>query len=233
MQIMVISDLHLGVPKDGSDIFGWHATDFIATMESVIVQYNVEMVVLNGDIYELYKWDFAEVVEHNRELLAYLYSKKPVYLRGNHDIFNNFGKDHLLILNSSGQTIYIEHGHNADFLNGTRTGRMFGRWMYLLIKALCRFKWFKNLYLAAIAFDDDIQRIPRKYNSFRYLNYALNLLRKYDVVILGHTHKIEYHKTYYLNKKKRYLNCGSCSMGRFQAVILDTETLWYETVKIR
>ncbi len=233
MQILIISDLHLGVPQDGSDTFGWRAEEFIATMESVIAQYHVEMVVLNGDIYELYKWDFSEIVEHNRAVLAYLYAKKPVYIKGNHDIFNNFGRDSFLIRNTQGQTIYIEHGHNGDFLNGTRVGRLFGKWIYLLIKILCRFHWFKKAYLAAVSFDDEVHRIPRKYNSLRYLNYALNLLRDYDVVILGHTHKIEYHKTYYLNKKKRYLNCGSCSLGRFQAIVLDTETLWYETIKIR
>jgi hypothetical protein len=51
------------------------------------------------------------------------------------------------------------------------------------------------------------------------------------MVILAHTHKLESHHTYYLNKKKRYLNCGSCSMGRFQGVVLDTETLDYELIK--
>jgi len=232
MQIMVISDLHLGVPQEHSDIFGWKSADFIATMESVITQYKVETVILNGDIYELYKHSFDEIARHNSEILAYLYSKKPIYIKGNHDIFNNFGKESLIIRNSAGQTIYIEHGHNCDFLNGTRIGRLFGKWIYLLIKVLCRYEWFKKAYLHLITFDDEVHRIPRKYNSLRYLNYALNLLRKYDVVILGHTHKMEYHKTYYLNKKKRYFNCGSCSLGRFQAIILDTETLWYETVKI-
>ena len=57
-------------------------------------------------------------------------------------------------------------------------------------------------------------------------------LRSYDVVILGHTHKLEAHKTYYLNSKKLYLNTGTCSMGRLQAVILNTETLKYDTIKL-
>jgi predicted phosphodiesterase len=62
--------------------------------------------------------------------------------------------------------------------------------------------------------------------------YALKLLKKYDMVILGHTHKLESHKIYYLNNKKIYLNCGTCSLGRFQAIVVDTETFEYETVKI-
>lgn len=34
-----------------------------------------------------------------------------------------------------------------------------------------------------------------------------------------------------LYKKKRYLNTGSCSLGRFQGIVLDTETLKYELIK--
>jgi predicted phosphodiesterase len=80
---------------------------------------------------------------------------------------------------------------------------------------------------------DEINHIPRKYNSYKYLKYALRLLRRYDVVILGHTHKLEAHKTYFLNKKKIYLNCGSCSLGRFQGIILDTESLEYELINLK
>jgi predicted phosphodiesterase len=90
----------------------------------------------------------------------------------------------------------------------------------------------ERIYHRIVEWDDQINRIPKKYNTFKYLNYALNLLRSYDVVILGHTHKIESHKTYYLNAKKIYLNTGTCSLGRFQAVILNTENLKHETIKI-
>lgn len=41
------------------------------------------------------------------------------------------------------------------------------------------------------------------------------------------------HKTYYLSNKKLYINSGSCSMGRFQAVLLNTETLKHETLKFK
>jgi len=52
------------------------------------------------------------------------------------------------------------------------------------------------------------------------------------MVILGHTHKLESHKIYYLNQKKIYMNSGTCSLGRFQAVLVDTETLQHETIKM-
>ena len=88
-----------------------------------------------------------------------------------------------------------------------------------------------DIYFKIVKLEDEINHIPKKYNTIKYLTYALKLLKDHDVVILGHTHKIEAHHTYYLNQKKRYLNTGACSLGRFQAIIMDTETLKYEFIK--
>ena len=126
----------------------------------------------------------------------------------------------------------MEHGHNADFLNGTRLGRAISLLGFNILKRIMQYKWVEKIYFKAVEWDDQINRIPKKYNTFKYLNYALKLLRDYDVVIMGHTHKLESHKTYYFNSKKIYLNTGTCSLGRFQAIIFDTETLQYDSVKI-
>jgi predicted phosphodiesterase len=88
-----------------------------------------------------------------------------------------------------------------------------------------------DIYFKIVAFEDQINHIPKSYNTIKYLSYALKLLKEHDMVILSHTHKLESHHTYYLNKKKRYLNSGSCSLGRFQGILMDTETLKYELIK--
>ena len=88
-----------------------------------------------------------------------------------------------------------------------------------------------DIYFRIVAIQEQINHIPKSYNTIKYLTYALKVLQKFDVVILGHTHKLESHHTYYLNKKKRYLNSGSCSLGRFQGILIDTETLKYELIK--
>ena len=88
-----------------------------------------------------------------------------------------------------------------------------------------------DFYFWIVGLEEQINYIPKKYNTIKYLTYALKLLKEHDVVILGHTHKLEAHHTYYLNNKKRYLNSGSCSLGRFQCIIMDTETLRYELRK--
>lgn len=231
MIVLVLSDLHI----DNGDMFGtfgWKPVSFIKSLEKIIAYYSVDQVILNGDILDLFKYSFKEVYARNYRLIHYFKSNNYIFIRGNHDLFNPGAKDHHLIINSKGNKIYIEHGHNADFLNGTKIGRGIGRLGFYILKKLVVYQWVEKVYFKIVEFDDDLNRIPRKYNSYKYLKYALKLLRKYDMVILGHTHKLESHKMYYLNSKKIYINSGTCSLGRFQATVVDTERLKYETIKI-
>ncbi len=231
MNILVISDLHID-NGDRFGTFGWKAKKFIKTIEAVVKAYGIDKVILNGDIFDLYKYNFKEVYFKNFELISYFNRKGYVYIRGNHDLFNPFAEDSHTIVNSKGQKIYIEHGHNADFLNGTRFGRWLGTLGFYLLKKIITIQLVQKIYFKVVEWDEQLNHIPKKYNTYKYLNYALNLLKEYDVVLLGHTHKLEVHKTYYFNSKKLYFNTGSCSLGRLQAVVLDTETLRYDTIKL-
>ncbi len=231
MNLLIVSDLHIDC-GDNFGTFGWKPKRFIKNLEKLIEAYKVDKVVLNGDVFDLYKYSFKEVYRNNFELISYFNRKKFIYIRGNHDLFNPFAQDSYSIVNSKGQTIYIEHGHNADFLNGTRLGRAISMIGFSLLKKTIHLPLVEKIYFKIVEWDDQINRIPKKYNTFKYLNYALKLLRSNDVVILGHTHKLETHKTYYLNSKKLYLNTGTCSLGRLQAIVLDTESLKYETIKV-
>jgi predicted phosphodiesterase len=230
MNLLIISDLHID-NGDNFGTFGWRPNKFIKFLDKLIAENGIDQVILNGDIFDLYKYTFKEVYAKNLELISYFNRRGFIYIRGNHDLFNPFAKDSHTIVNSKGQSIYIEHGHNADFLNGTRIGRAIGQAGFSILKKIVRYKWVEKIYFKIVEWDDQINRIPKKYNTFKYLNYALNLLRSYDVVVLGHTHKLESHKTYYLNTKKIYLNTGTCSLGRLQAILLDTESLKYDTLK--
>lgn len=231
MKLLVLSDLHIDT-GDKFGTFGWKAKKFIKVLDDIIKHYDVDQVVLNGDVFELYKYSYADIVARNTKLIDFFNSKGVVFIRGNHDLWNPKAKDHFNITNSQGKTIHIEHGHNADFLNGTTIGRFIGKLGFYFLKFIVKMQWAERLYFKIVEYDDEVNRVPRKYNSYKYLLYALKLLRKYDLVILGHTHKLELHKMYYINQRKQYLNCGTCSLGRFQAVLVDTETLANETIKI-
>lgn len=233
MNLLIISDLHIG-NNDHFETFGWKPRQFIAALKKVISEEKIDKVILNGDIFELYKYSFEEIYNNNKTLVDFLLNNQNfIYIKGNHDAVCSFGLNSYKIENSRGQKIYIEHGHSADFMNGTRLGRNIQTFGFNLLRKGLGVDFILNTYRAIVDAHEAINRIPKKYDSIRYLTHALRLLQQYDMVILGHTHKIESHKTYYLNQKKYYFNSGSCSMGRFQGVIINTESLKHETLKFK
>jgi predicted phosphodiesterase len=230
MNILVLSDLHID-PRDKFGTFQWNEMDLIMQIERIRDEHNIDKIIFNGDIFELYKYRMEEIEKANPTLMKYFNDKDFVFIKGNHDVINTTGLDFYEITNSDGLSIHIEHGHNADWFNGTTVGRAICKFGLSILKKLSHSKSLMHIYFKIVAFDDQINHIPKKYNTIKYLTYALKVLKEHDVVILAHTHKLESHHTYYLNMKKRYLNCGSCSLGRFQAIVMDTETLKYDFIK--
>ena len=229
MKILVLSDLHIDT-RDNFGIFHWNEMEFIIQVERIRDLYSVDKIFFNGDIFDLLKYRYKDIRKAYPAIIKYFMDKDFIFIRGNHDLMNNYGLDNYQITNSQGQIIHIEHGHNADWLNGSKIGRAFGKFGLSTLKRMSHQRWLMDFYFQMEASSNQINRIPKRYNTIKYLSYALKLLKEYDVVILGHTHKLESHHTYYLNKKKRYLNCGSCSLGRFQGILLDTESLRYELI---
>lgn len=233
MNFLIISDLHIG-NNDHFETFGWKPSHFIAALNKIRKEEKIDKIILNGDVFELYKYSLSEIMEVNQELCSYLLNDPDIiYIKGNHDAICTMGYDNYSYTNKKGQKIYIEHGHSADFMNGTRMGRTIQTFGFNLLRWISRMSWVLKIYFKILEVNEAVNKIPKKYDSIRYLSHALKLLKNNDMVVLGHTHKIEEHKTYYLNNKKHYVNSGSCSMGRFQGVLIDTETLKYETLKFK
>jgi len=230
MNILILSDLHIDT-KDKFGTFQWNENDLIEQIENIRELYSIKKIIFNGDTFELLKYSYEEIKRAHPSIIRYFRDKDFVFIKGNHDIVNKFGHESYEITNSQGQTIHIEHGHNADWFNGSRAGRAISKFGFSILKKLSHSRSLMAIYFKIVDLEEQINHIPKKYNTIKYLAYALKLLKDHDVVILAHTHKLESHHTYYLNKKKRYLNCGSCSMGRFQGIVLDTETLKYELIK--
>jgi predicted phosphodiesterase len=229
MKILVVSDLHIAA-NDALGTFGWNQDDFIAMMETVRRSHAIDKVILNGDTFDLYKSAYEDIAARNAKLIEYLNGIKAVFIKGNHDHALAFGQKHFGIINGKGEKIYIEHGHRGDFINGTALGRFTGNIFYKYLKRLARIPFTRTLYYGFLEHDEGF-RGHGKYNSYKYLRHAVKLHRKYDVVILGHTHKMEFHNTYCRGNYKRYFNSGSCSFGRFQGIVLDTETIEHSTIR--
>lgn len=229
MKLLVVSDFHIA---DNAALctFGWGEQEFIEKMEAVRKSHAIDRVVLNGDVFDLYKSNYEDIAARHGRLISYLRGIKAVFIRGNHDSALPFGQNHFGMINGRGEKIYIEHGHQGDFINGTRIGRCMGSLFYKFLKLLSRLPLTQALYFTYMEHDEGLKG-HGKYNSYKYLRHAVKLLRKYDVVILGHTHKIEVHNTYWRDRNKRYFNTGACSFGRFQGLVLDTETLRHRNVR--
>ena len=230
MKILVLSDLHIDT-CDNFGTFQWNETDFIVQIETIRDIYSIDKVIFNGDVFELLKYTYEDIRKANPIIMKYFSNNDFIFIKGNHDLLYDSGIKHLDLTNSSGQTIHIEHGHSADWLDGTRIGQAISGLGLSLLKRMSHSELMMRIYFKVVALEEQVNHIPKKYNRIKYLTYALKLLKEHDVVILAHTHKLESHHTYYLNKKKRYLNSGTCSLGRFQCIIMDTETLKYELIK--
>lgn len=222
MKVLVLSDLHIG---NEYSLWKWNDEEFINKISDTISKYEIDAVVLNGDIYELYKYSMHDIIQEHIELIKFIDQFKII--TGNHDLI--YGQEEFDIKNSKGQIIHFEHGHNSDWLNGTYLGRFISKSLVRQIRRLSRFELIKKIYLFFVELD--AESIPKKYNSLIYLNYALKLLHKYDVVFLGHTHRMELVTTFYNDKKKMYLNSGTCINKKFQCIIFDTETFEVITIK--
>jgi|GEM_PF-341882 predicted phosphodiesterase len=230
MKLLVISDLHIA-DNEHLGTFGWNLEDFIGIVEAVRRDHSIDRVILNGDTFDLCKSNYRDIVSSHKQIIDYLMRIGSVFIKGNHDCALGYGQNHFGTINSKGEKIYIEHGHRADFINGTPLGRCMGNFFYRVLKLLARLSVTRTLYFGYLEHDEGFKG-HGKYNSYKYLRYAVKLLRKYDMVVLGHTHKIEFHNTYWLNNRKRYINSGSCSFGRFQGIVIDTETLHHSTIRM-
>lgn len=230
MKVLVISDLHIDT-QDNIGTFHWDQHEMIGHIEKMRGKYGLDKVIFNGDTFELLKYSQEEINSANKRLIEYFDNDDFVFINGNHDMFYEEGLEFYQITNSSGQIIHIEHGHNADWYNGSRLGRRLSKIGFSLLKRFSGAAVLRRTYFRIVSFKESLNRVPKKYNTLKYLTYSMKLLKDYDVVVLGHTHKLEAHHTYYLHKKKRYLNCGSCSLGRFQGIVIDTETLKYDFIR--
>ncbi|MFW6227295.1 MAG: metallophosphoesterase, partial [Bacteroidota bacterium] len=198
MNLLILSDLHIG-NNDSFSTFGWKAEEFINAVQRVKYVEQIDKIILNGDVFELYKYSFEEICDTNSNLVDYLLNSQDIeYLKGNHDALCPFGSDSANIENSKGKSIYIEHGHAADFMNGTLLGQRLQTFGFNLLRWGVQMDWIFQAYRKIFEMHEAINKIPKKYDSIKYLTHALRLLKNHDVVLLGHTHKMEAHKTYYL-----------------------------------
>lgn len=226
MKIAIISDLHLG---NGSitDHFGHHDSDFIRFLD--YLESNFEKIILLGDIFEtLMPKKFGEKKKEiescfvaHRDIFSRFLTKKYEYIFGNHDLIGEEvlnGKEHLTI-NDKVNILFL-HGHQFDPL--------ISNFYWLSEIAVFGGGWISRAGLGPLYQNLAMSetKIVGKINNYfkQFEKTALNKYPKYDIVVTGHTHvgKIEYFNN------QIFMNSGTCSMGQYSFLSIDTDKLEFK-----
>ncbi|MBA7492708.1 hypothetical protein ES702_03258 [subsurface metagenome] len=219
----IISDLHLA---DGGrrDDFKKNRTKFKNFLR--MVKKEKSQLIIAGDFLELWQTNFRDIARTYSDILNDLISAGTKIVIGNHDYYlHHFRK--LNFLHDSyqipGRKIFIQHGHQFDRFNDPK------RLIYLGNLAATGAGALEDIHpdLDAIAMsfleilNEKLKWLPswtpgtrtKEYLSgggdfSEYLKGARKLLKKYDYVILGHTHKPG------TALKGKYLNSGSWTSSK-------------------
>jgi UDP-2,3-diacylglucosamine pyrophosphatase LpxH len=228
----VVSDLHLA---DGSrrDDFKKNRAKFKSFLRMVKKQ--KAQLIIAGDFLELWQANPIHIVRTYSDILNELISLQAKIIIGNHDYYlHHFRKLNFLCdsFQIPGTKIFIQHGHQFDRFNDPKRLIRIGN--LAAVSAGIMEDIHPDLDETAMNFLEALhQKLKsafapihtpgtnrRQYLSHggdfsEYLAGAKKLLKKYDYVILGHTHKPG------TALKGRYLNSGSWTSSKPTYVEVD------------
>lgn len=194
MKILIISDLHLGSPLFNKK------SEFISLIKSP----TYGIIILNGDIFDVWEEDADKIAKHNQRAIAAINEvsqEKPVYfVRGNHDPDDEDIKKitpHVIIVSQySIGDLFVIHGDEFDPLVTKYS------W---LAKLLFIPHWIgERLGLNIKAFFRELTNsISNKRDEDYYKDLVNDVnneaIKKYKdrckILVLGHTHSPEIVKT--------------------------------------
>ncbi|TXG82714.1 MAG: hypothetical protein E6R13_04590 [Spirochaetes bacterium] len=247
MKIAVLSDLHIKA-EDGSKKFLLSDIEFRDYLLALLKQ--VDFIVLNGDVLELWKskWlsfnsqikEYERIVDEYPETLSLIFTNDRISLvYGNHDdaipklsrFYSDLKKfkEVKQFFCPAGQ-IKIWHGH-LDFWNSKvpKIGFFF-TWLSGVVERIIFRK--KKHYLGVAKFF----KKPFFKNSTQIKDFK-EFVDYFDddvvVVINGHTHHSEIVRFDYYGKERLYINCGYFNGLNQDVIILDTDTMEVLTSTVR
>jgi predicted phosphodiesterase len=224
MQIAVISDLHLG-SGGPTDLFQHDDTEFLRFLG--FLEGNFERIVLLGDIWETLTGrlpgkplvELASARATHPEIARRFERPKYSYVHGNHDIVAGLcGAPEEIALEADGVRLLFTHGHQNDpIVRSARFLSELGVW----VGAWVRRFGFGSLYRLARRVDGLRGGANLDAERCTFQRWAVDVarVRDVDVVVTGHTHIA----TRAEHGARLFMNSGSCSMGEFSFLSLDTK----------
>lgn len=201
LDILVLSDLHLGTNQ-------CRAGRLLKYLKSV----KPKMLILNGDIIDLWLLDFKKWPKKHTKVLSYFFQLMiegtPIYyLPGNHDDylkqfagfkFNNFFIENELILDLSGKKTWFMHGDKYDkTISGRsrkiaiRAGKAYDTIVGFnrLINQWENFLGKKNTLNFTKALKDKTKNRIKKSNDFEQVYIEEAAEKGIDNLLCGHVHR--------------------------------------------
>ncbi len=236
----VISDFHLGDGARADNFRQSRAEQPLLRFLDVVAQQGNRLII-DGDMFELWKFDLPICLKTYHRILAELQQLADdgveiIFVFGNHDFDLSYLHPLFHFVFESydlGHHIHIEHGHRFDKDTGfTWKIRKAAVWLVSWLE-----RWVdRNI-------DESLDRALQKCNIFQpktpasrryhgtyieYENEVVKLLKKYQLVILGHTHKPLLKQ---LTKHGIYANSGTWIDGRRDYIFIEDNRIVLDEFK--
>lgn len=230
----LISDLHLGDGARADNFRQSRAEQPLLRFLDMVAQRGKRLII-NGDLFELWKFDLPICLKMYRRILSKLrqiseQGLEIIYIFGNHDFDLSYLQHLFSFIVESwdfGHYLHIEHGHRFDRDSGTIWKiRQAAVWLVAWAE-----RWFdRNIDLRL---DRALQRYhifqpktpaSRRYRGtlIEYEKEVAKMLARYQMVILGHTHKP---MLKYLQPTGIYANSGTWIAGRRDYIFIDGDRI--------
>ena len=227
MKIAALSDFHIG-PWDRADIFGHTEDDILRFLDRLESEH--DCIVLVGDVFQTQMglvWGprsqrrHLELARRRFPRLAERILHEPYrLLYGNHDEVAGpvLGARESVTIRSDGFGALFIHGHQFDeVMNRNLTLSHMSTW------TVGRLRFAGLGILADLGERIDVALKHRWYEGHPnpYLDAASKIIERegVDLVCMAHTHVAQRIEL----EKGLFVNCGSCSRGRYEYVSVDTK----------
>ena len=218
LEVVVISDVHLGTPN-------CHAEELMAYLSSI----EPKKLVLNGDILDVGQFNNHFFPASHLKILKKIISMaskgtEVIYITGNQDEklrkfsytrMGNLSIQDNLVLNIDGRKAWIFHGDVFDISipQSKRLAKMGDTGFQLLLRFNRILNWFftklgKEKYSLSGKIKHNAKNAEKYINLFKKNAVETALYKGYDYVICGHIHQPEKETFEKNNRKCTYLNSG-------------------------
>lgn len=243
--IFVVSDLHLGDrgPRDNfAHMNGGNRTDEFWNFLNMVERANGRLIIV-GDLFELWQSNMSLVLTSWHLLLNRLARMKAVYILGNHDAdllyfcSSSLGLSHPFFKTMAtnrteyrgGKSFHFIHGHETDsYCAGSVPGIGRITAIYTGLKEdrnggplLDKYRTVEDATTSRLEWVSGILRWCLRKPNRRQLGYLglCKLLRTYNVVVSGHTHRAGQLRSQY-GPVPAY-NAGTWAEGTCSFVVID------------